>query len=459
MKTYCFGLNYLGGRVDLPRFRQNLGGHYPESSLVIQRGEKVLVIPLVKGELALPEGAIPYEATAYQFESGFGVWVAAFESKGPVATILDNPAFVFTQPAFSQAVMDFLKRSFGVENLANLHSLLRHKDGIRDLQAATGVEVAQVGLEDANLGLEFSEATLVVGPSLEAMDMGAALDVSRKGGEVFALGSNRLWARAMNDALLWDLIQMFLREQGVTRLKHLALHWMEQLQRQLAQMQASLAEENEAVWAQDREDVERLDLRFHLFSGETRRFLVRGEFLWLDVIEREKWNALSLFKRQKELIHETLEESGRSVERMTRPLDFREFKLLKSGVEEVEARIMLLTVLLVLMELFAQALVPGHWVPKGILLLLIIAIPGGYLLFERWRKQETLRKGRAILVANRKQRVEADIRTYELELERLQGAGFLSGEVRDTYEREMKEIIARLKEKKMGYESELKNRL
>jgi len=455
MKTFCFGLNYLGGRVDLRRLHQHLAVHYPEATLEMKRAEKVLSLTMARGTLTLEGKALPFELTSHHFASGHGIYIVAVESQDPVGCILDETSSVYSQPAVSQALADFLKRCFGVEDFASLDTTLKHKEGVRDIKAETGIEVAWIGQEDVNIGFEFSETLLVVGPSLEAMDMQGAKEISKKEGEVLALSPDRLWARAMDDDLLWDLVLIFLREHGVRRIKAIALHWLVELQRQLSQMQVSLGEGNKAVLTQDREEVEDLDLRFHVFTIEARRFLVRNEFPWLEAIDRDKWGTLTLFRQQKELVHETLEEGTRALERMTRPLDFREFKLLKSGVEEVEARIMLLTVLLVLMEFFTQALVPGHWIAKGILLILILAIPTGYFFFGRWRKQEALRKGRAIFLGNRLERVDAEIRLREQELERLKSADFLNVETKEGYRREMNEIIARYKDRRREYEDEL----
>jgi hypothetical protein len=207
-----------------------------------------------------------------------------------------------------------------------------------------------------------------------------------------------------------------------------------------------------------REEVEHFDVNFHRFATSARRRLIDGDTTPLGVVDRRRWDRQSDFARQQELAGNALDEAHRAIAGMTRPLDFREFELLKTGVEEVEGRIMLLTVLLVLMGLFTLAIEPGNWTSKSILLVLVILIPVGFLFFERWRREAVVRRGRELLTRQRLEETGRQIGELEQEMKRSQSDDVMAADIREGLGREMSELLARLKARQDELSAELGKR-
>jgi hypothetical protein len=249
-----------------------------------------------------------------------------------------------------------------------------------------------------------------------------------------------------------------LRELSGRYLRGAAASWLAHTQIQLEQLSATLEEHNRVVRNQVREEVEHFDVNFHQFATSARRRLIDGDTIPLSVVDRRRWDRQSDFQRQKELAGSALDEAHRAIEGMTRPLDFREFQLLKTGVEEVEGRIMLLTVLLVLMELVTLAIEPGHWTSKGILLVLVILIPVGFLFFERWRREAVVRRGRELLTRQRLVELGRQIAELEQEMKRSQSDDVMAADIREGLAREMNELLARLKSRQDELSDELGKR-
>ena len=247
-----------------------------------------------------------------------------------------------------------------------------------------------------------------------------------------------------------------LRELSGRYLRGAAADWLAHTQIQLEQLSATLEEHNRVVRDQVREEIEHFDVNFHRFATSARRRLIDGDTTPLGVVDRRRWDRQSDFQRQQELAGEALDEAHRAIEGMTRPLDFREFQLLKTGVEEVEGRIMLLTVLLVLMGLVTLAIEPGHWTSKGILLVLVVLIPVGFLFFERWRRETVVRRGRELLTRQRLQEMGRQIAELEQEMKRSESDDVMAADIREALGREMNEVRVRLKARQDELSAELR---
>jgi hypothetical protein len=460
MRTCCFGTFYLGGRIDLLRLREHLAGDYPDATLVTERGQAVLFVPLAAGVLApaTDRERIAYDVVNYQFDSGLGQILFRFRSEHRIPELEESPAkFALRQSEIAGAGLAYLRRALNIQNLSEVDSLAASPEQSRKLRSETGIQPFRVGLDAMSVTFSFADRVWLVGADVPDLETSRAEDLSEVSpGFVFGLGPDRFWSPVVTEDVTWDMVLLQLRESGVRMMKDVGRAWLEVIQRQLEQMTTTLAERNAVVWAQEREDVEQLDVNFHLLATDTRRFISTYSLLRLEVVSRERWERFSTFERHVELANKALDEAHRAIERMTRPLDFREFQLLKTGVEEVEGRIMLLTILLVLMELFRMATEPGHWGSKGVLLGLVILIPTGFLLFERWRRSAVVRRGRALLTRNRIERVKTDIKEIEQEIEQLKSEDFLAEETQQSFLSELSVSRDRLKRQQAEHEEELK---
>ena len=420
----------------------------------------MLYLPLATGELDASAAGqdISYEAVNYQFDSGIGLVLFMFKSRKRIRALEASPAeFALGQPAIAEAALGFLRRSLNIKSFAEISGLAHDPAQRRKLQAATGIQPLCVGLDGLIVNFNVVDRFWLTGTDVPDLDTADAEDLSEtKPGFVFALSRNRYWSPVLTEEVIWDMVLLQLREIGAGLMKYIAVDWLGVVQRQLGQMATTLIERNAVVWAQEREDVERLDVNFHLFAIEARRFFAAGSMPVLEIVSRDRWDRTSTFEHHQDQVNLALDETHRTIERMTRPLDFREFQMLKTGVEEVEGRIMLLTVLLVVMALFTMAVEPGHWLGKGALLGLVFLIPAGFLLFERWRRSAVARRGRALLTRNRLERVRADIKDSESEIERVKKENFLAENTRQSFLSELNEALERLKRQQVEYEDALK---
>ena len=449
MKTHCFGLYYLGGPVELLRLWEHLRSVYPSATPVSRREEMVLQIPLVSGIIPAASGQpeVHYEATNYQFGHGFGLALFTFESNRPIPDLMAAPArFIFQQAELAGAIFAYLFQALGVKGLSEIDGVAGTRERRQQLKVRTGIQVIPAGLDEIKTGFTTTETCWLVGKDVSGLDTSKAEDLSElSSGLVFRFGAGRYWSPAESEEVLWDLVLLELRELSGRYLRDAAVGWLARTQTQLEQLSATLVEHNRVVRNQVREEVEHFDVNFHQFAISTRRRLIDSEVIPLEVVDRRRWDRQSDFQRQQELAGAALDEAHRAIEGMTRPLDFREFQLLKTGVEEVEGRIMLLTVLLVLMGLVTLAVEPGHWTTKGILLVLVILIPVGFLLFERWRREAVVRRGRELLTRQRLEDINRQIAELEQEMKRSQSDDVMAADIREGLAREMNEVLARLK--------------
>jgi hypothetical protein len=462
MKTHCFGLYYLGGPVELLRLREHLRPVYPGATPVSRREEMVLQIPLVSRTIPAASGQpeVRYEATNYQFGHGYGLALFTFESDRPIPDLTAMPArFIFQQAELAGAIFAYLFQALGVKGISEIDGVASTRERRLQLKLRTGIQVIPAGLNEIRTGFMTTESCWLVGKDVPGLDTSKAEDQSEKfPGLILRLGPGHYWSPAENEEVLWDLVLLELRELSGRYLRDAAVGWLARTQTQLEQLSATLEEHNRVVGNQVREEVEHFDVNFHQFATSARRRLIDGDTTPLGVVDRQLWNRQSDFQRQQELAGKALDEAHRAIEGMTRPLDFREFQLLKTGVEEVEGRIMLLTVLLVLMELVTLAIEPGHWTSKGILLVLVILIPVGFLFFERWRREAVVRRGRGLLTRQRLVELGRQIAELEQEMKRSQSDDVMAADIREGLGREMNEVLARLKARQDELSAELRKR-
>jgi hypothetical protein len=435
---------------------------YPGVTPVSRREEMALQIPLVSGTIPAAPGQpeVHYEATNYQFDHGFGLALFTFESDRPIPDLAAMPArFIFQQAELAGAIFAYLYQALGVKGISEIDGVASTRERRQQLKARTGIQVIPAGLDEIRTGFTISETCWLVGKDGAGLDNSKAEDLSEQSpGLVFRLGTGRYWSPAENEEVLWDLVLLGLRELSGRYLRSTAAGWLARTQAQLEQLSATLVEHNRVVRNQVREEVERFDVNFHQFATSARRRLIDGEMTPLEVVDRRRWDRQSDFPRQQELTSNALDEAHRAIEGMTRPLDFREFQLLKTGVEEVEGRIMLLTVLLVLMGLVTLAIEPGHRTSKGILLALVILIPVGFLFFERWRREAVVRRGRELLTRQRLGETGRQIAELELEIKHSQSDDVMAADIREGLGREMNELLARLKARQDELSAELSKR-
>jgi hypothetical protein len=422
----------------------------------------VLQIPLVSGTIPAAPGQpeVRYEATNYQFGHGFGLAVFTFESVRPIHDLAAMPTrFIFQQAEMAGAILAYLYQALGVNGISEIGGVASTRERRQQLKTRTGIQVIPAGLDEIKTGFTTTETCWLVGKDVPGFDTSKAEDLSELSpGLVFRLGTGHYWSPAENGEVLWDLVLLELRELSGRYVRDAAVGWLARTQTQLEQLSATLVEQNRVVRNQVREEVELFDVNFHLFATSARRRLIDGDTTPLEVVDRRRWDRQSDFQRQQELAGNALDEAHRGIAGMTRPLDFREFQLLKTGVEEVEGRIMLLTVLLVLMGLVTLAIEPGHWTSKGILLVLVILIPVGFLFFERWRREAVVRRGRELLTRQRLQEMGRQIAELEQEMKRSQSDNVMSADIREGLAREMNEVLARLKVRQDELSAELRKR-
>lgn len=461
MKHYNFSLGYLGGPVDLWKLRGHLAPYYSGLNLEIARGIQVLNIPLLSSTVKQDGREIDVQLTCHQFASGFGSLVAWLDDRdGPQRLTLEEAQALVLGPELSLAVMSFFHRVFDTQDLGELFSKLKDPMHRRQFRQTAGVEILVAGLDQCHLGLHGFNCYWTVGSEVEKrgwVDLTAGQEL------IWAGDNNRFWSAGENQDLYWDMVTILYREHVSSCYLEYVRGWLGSLSQQLKQTRESLRQSNEELWTQDRDEVELMDLNFLSFNIQCQETLSTLDHLYrreappaaLRMVEPGQWESLSRYGRRRLLINDLLSECRYAIERMTRPLDFREFRLLKSGVEEVEARIMLLTVLLVIMELFALTLEPGHWYFKGILLLLLVAIPGTFIVWSRHRRSRARRQGRLHYLKNLRAKSEEEARAYQQQMDELRSVPNLTSAARDYYQRLYGEMLKRIAAKIKGIDQEI----
>lgn len=467
MKAHHFSLCYLGGDVDLVKLKAHLSEAYPGTTLEMVRGNRVANIPLVSGVMS-PEGReVGYRVVCHQFDSGFGSVVLSLDAGGGDHTsALDLIRQAARGPELAAASVDYFNRVFGVRDAGELFAKLRRTESRRIIRSGPGVDLLNTGLDYSNVTIHFFDCLWLVGGDRNSEQRKEWLDLTAGRGLLWAGDSNRFWSPEDDPELYWDMTAILLREHGASSCLDFANSWMGSLDQQLRQTADSLLRENEEVWSQERLDIEALDRNFLAFNIHLRSFLLGQENLYrrdeppanLRLVEPAEWERLSRYRSRRALIDGVMAECKHIIGRMTMPLDFREFRLLKTGVEQLEARIMLLTVLLVIMEIFAHLLKPGHWYLKAALVLLLAAIPGSYILWERTRRGRLRRRSRELYLRNLRSRTEEEARDIDQRLAALTGTPGIDPKTRDHYLGVYQGIRARIKERTAEISAELGDR-
>jgi hypothetical protein len=464
MKAYYFSLCYLGGEVDLVKLRNHMAGPYTGMTLELVRGDHMANIPLSSGSMELGGKSVPYQIVCHQFDSGFGTVVFMLEydlQEQAAATALTQQAI--QKPEMAGAVLEYFNRVFGVSDAGELFNKLRKPEVRRQIIAGPGVNLLTVGLDNCNIGIhEFDCLWLAGGGGEEARKAGWR-DLTAGRSQLLAGDTNRFWSPQAGGELYWDMVAILLREHSSSVCLEYTRSWLGALNQQLRATGESLRRGNEEVWSQDRDDIEAMDINFLGFNIHLKTFLQSRERLYrrdappasLRLIEPAEWETLSGYRSRRSMTDGLLAECKHTIERMTRPLDFREFRLLKLGVEEVEARIMLLTVLLVIMELFAQVLEPGHWHLKGAMLGLLVLIPGSFLLWTRLRRVRARRRGRTLYLRNLKAKAEEEGRGIDQQMMQLKNTPGISPQTLEYYLGIYGEIRKRVGERVAEIDSEI----
>lgn len=469
MRSYHFSLCSLGGAVDLVKLRAHLSGAYPGTTLEMGRGGRVVNIPLDTGVLDTEGKTIKYHIVCHQFDSGFGSVVLSLEADGDqndYAAALELARQAARGPELSAATMRYFNLVFGARDAGEIFAKLRSPDFRSLLRAGPGIDVLRVGLDYFNIHIHIFDCIWLAGGGGVRTPRPEWRDLTAGKGLLWADDTYRFWSPDDSPDLYWDMVTTLLREHSAASCLDYANSWLGTLDQQLRQTSDSLKQENEELWSQQRLDNETVSLNFLAFNIHLKGFLLGQDALYrrdvppaaLRLIEPEEWGIISRYPSRRELIEGVLADCKHAIGRMTRPLDFREFKLLRTGVEQLEARIMLLTVLLVIMELFSQFLEPGHWPLKWLLLALLVAIPGSYILWERIRRGRARLRGRSVYLKHLKARADEEARDIEQRLSALSDAPGIDPKTRDHYLSVYQGIKSRINDRTAEIEAELNDR-
>ncbi len=455
MKIYNFSICYLGGDLDLVKLRNRLSAQYPGISLDFARGQNLMNVPLGRGTLSLDGAEVPFQTACHQFDSGFGsiVTVIDIEHQGYEADVLAARSAIGHQ-RMAAAKLAYMNNAFGVESAGDLFGFCRLPGERKRLAAERGISLRTVGLNEINIGIQEFDCYWLVGEAGE-FQKPPWRDVTGGAGRLAAADNNRFWSPDRDEELYWDVVTIMLREHMAVYLRTYSEAWMGYIRQQLDQVKESLLEKNEELWAQDHEDIERMGADYLSYCIMLKMILSGQAYLRrrssgpasLRIVEPEEWGHFSRFGIQKELIEGLVAEGRHAIEMMARPLEFREFKTLKVGVEQLESLIMLLTVLLVVMELFAQFVEPGHWQLKAALVLLLAAIPGTYILWSLTRRSRAHRRGRKIYLKHMMAKMGENILQKDEQIKNLRADGNIAPETRDHYIRMNEDIRRQIKAK------------
>ncbi len=442
MRVHHFSLCYLGGQVDLVKLRAHLAQDFPGAALEMVRRNHIVNVSLASGSLDLDGKSVPYRIVCHQYDSGFGTVVHSLEVEGPtMAGAIDQARKAISGPVLARAALAYFNRVFGTREIEEIYSHLT-KSGPRGFQRlGPGRELFPEGCDYWNVGInEFDCLWLVGGDGDEARRAGWH-DLTAGRGRLLAGDTNRFWSSDDPPDLYWDLAAILMREHLASCFRNYTYSWLGTLNQHLEHYRDGLSQGNEMLWAHYREEVEGLDINFLAYRVYLQSVLLGQEQLYrrdhppanLVHLEPEAWERLSRYRYRRAAIDRLMAECQHIIERMTVPLDFREFRLLRTRVEQLEARIMLLTVLLVIMEIFAQFLEPGHWPVKWLLLALLVAIPGGYIIWEKTRRARARRRGREMHLKNLRDKAEGQAREKEQQMVALRDDPGIDPQSRDYY--------------------------
>jgi hypothetical protein len=464
MKAHYFSLCYLGGEVDLVKLSNHLSQAYPGAVLELIRGNRVVSIPLTSGVLGGEGREAKYQIVCHQFDSGFGMVALSMDTgQQDYPTALERAQQVARGPELTAATVEYFNRDFGTRDAGELFAKLRKPEASGQFRAGPGVSLLKVGLDYFNIGIHDFDCVWLSGGEGDRARKPDWRDLTAGRGLLWAGDTNRFWSPVDDPDLYWDMVAILVREQSAASCLDYVNSWLGSLNQQLGQTAESLGQGNEELWAQGRSDIEAMDMNFLAFNIHLKSFLLGQENLYrrdvppasLRLIEPAEWEQLSRYRSRRKLLDGLLADCKHTIDRMTQPLDFREFKLLRTGVEQLEARIMLLTVLLVVMELFANFLKQGHWHLKGLLIVLLVAIPGSYILWERTRRGRARRRGRAIYLRNLRSKTEEEARDIDQRLAALSGTPGIDTKTRDHYLGIYQGIRAKIKNRTAEIDAEL----
>ncbi len=464
MKVHYISLCYLGGEVDLVKLRAHLAKVSPGTILEMVRRNHIVTVPLASGRLELEGTTIPYGILCHQYDTGFGTVVHTIEiGDQGLAPAIEMARKAMHGPGLAAAALTYFNRVFGTREIGELYTHLKRSEARGFQRSGPGSGLFPQGCDYWNVGInEFDCLWLVGGDGDEARRAGW-LDLTAGRGLLLAGDTNRFWSADDAPDLYWDMAAILTREHLASCFRNFAYSWMGTLNQHLKQYREGLAQGNEELWSQYREEVENLDINLLAFRIYLQSVLLGQEQLYrrdhppanLVHIEPQEWERLSRYRSRRAAIDGLITECQHIIERMTVPLDFREFKLLRTGVEQLEARIMLLTVLLVIMELFTQLLEPGHWPLKGLLMLLLLAIPGGYLLWERTRRARARRRGRVMHLKNLRAKAEEEAREKEQQMAALKEDQGIDPALREYYLGIYQDLAKRMRGRAAELDSEI----
>lgn len=421
--TYC----ELGSSLDLTRMLGHLLPYYPQSSIDNIRNQKVLTVQLAQGPVELEGEAGEHRSAAYIWDSGRGLIVNQFRSAKPLAKASDPMALTSSHPQAMQAMHEFILKALGLSDITELHRMAADHRRLEEISRMTGIQLNFIGLDAPGVYFLTSQQALIEEPDLAGLDVGAATAIGRKGREVFCSGQ-QIWCRKADQELWEDVLLISMRELTIKNERMGALQWMDAIHSQLSTLLGFVEEKNEMLWSEEQQNMERTELHYRIFANRAQSFLCRTAQLALRAVDEAIWEQASVFARARVLLKDALEHIGQETERMKRPFEFLEFRLLKTGVEELESRILLLTGMLVMMEVFAYLIEPGHWGPKGILFGLIVLVPLAYLLWERGRLARRRRRARSLLLARRREELEGIVADIEQKISELRNHEGISQE-------------------------------
>ena len=414
MRVFLYNPFFLGGEVDLYKFKTHIQEKYPGTQLLSVNWVHRLSIPFISGEIVKVKDTsctIPFESEISLFEDGIAISEFRYEVKGKKLEMLKEPSAFFSaklkyndredrrqgslfslnfedkdeknkrESTLLSFLVSFLWDALGIESIEEKD---KHGKGFVDeLKEELGLDAFVIGEAGLHSSLGTRIFMLYLSSELSQFRHYKLRKVSLANFEVYLIGKDNYLVPKVYEGLKEDLLKFFHYQIFLNRFRLLGMGWQRDIEGDLTDLRLRSKEGHESLWQEKREILETKSLNFMKLSSFVSQRLADFENAEFITCDSEKLMQYSKTKKYTKQLLGILSEVKYMLDNLNRMIDVRDSLSLRYGTRRVEEGLKILGILGGLAAILVASLSRGlsTFAKLGVIGT-IVAIPGLYFAFQ-----------------------------------------------------------------------------
>ncbi|MBA7595939.1 hypothetical protein ES703_02906 [subsurface metagenome] len=451
MRIFLYNPFFLGGEVDLYKFKTHIQEKYPGTQLLSVNWVHRLSIPFISGEIVKIKDTtctIPFESEITLFEDGIAIGEFRYEVKGKRFEMLSEPSTFFSvkfkyndredkrqgslfslnfedmdkenkrEGTLLSFLVSFLWDALGIEGIEEKDK--RGEGFVNELKEELGLDAFIIGESGLHSNLGNKIFVLCLSSDISQFRHYKLRKVSLANFEVYLIGKDSYLTPKLYEGLKEDLLMFFHYRVFLNRFRLLGMGWQRDIEGDLTDLRLRSKEGHESLWQEKREILETKSLNFMRLSSFVSQRLADFENAEFRTCDSEKLMQYSNTKKYTKQLLGILNEVKYMLDNLNRMIDVRDSLSLRYGSRRVEEGLKILGILgglaVILVALLSQGLNPFT---KFGVIGTIVAIPALYFVFQSMYTISKKRKSRKHFLESKIKVLRKSIEMAEKEKEEL----------------------------------------